>query len=221
LDLLPQGRLIILDRQHVVAAALDDPAGDLPLAPDRIKGDHRTLEVHQIQQPGDGGDLVALVLYRHLGEGHAILALADQRADQVDRTAGVPSVQKTPANALAVNGHQPAPRRLHQRRHPGHEASLEGLGVQQREDAVEGVVRGNPVGQLQERRKPLGLGTPEQFHLTPALGPADHRHYRDHDHVRKHVNLIATTRVGQVLEKAHESPGRSDVHVKAPRVKKD
>ena len=63
---------------------------------------------------------------------------------------------------------------LHQRRHPGGEALLEGERVEQAEDAAEGIVRGDAAGQGEEGLEPVDLGVGVVGDLHPGIGAAEH-----------------------------------------------
>jgi hypothetical protein len=54
--------------------------------------------------------------------------------------------------------------------YPLPETGLERLRLDPVEDAFEGVVRGNTIGQLQEAPQPVAPFTPEGFNLLPVLG---------------------------------------------------
>jgi hypothetical protein len=66
LDLGGERLLVAFERKHVVAALRDDLLGDLGLTAHRVDGDDAALEREQLQQGGDGGDLVGLRLGGHL-----------------------------------------------------------------------------------------------------------------------------------------------------------
>src|SRR4051812_34206274 len=79
---------------------------------------------------------------------------------------------------------------------PGAEAGLEGVRVDQHEDAPEGVVRGNAVGQAQERLQPRQLAAAVQRDVVPALGARDHRaHGDDQDIDQAMLDLACTARI--------------------------
>jgi hypothetical protein len=126
-------------------------------------------------------------------------------------------VLEAAADRLAVDRHQPSGRQFHHGRHPVQEATLEAVGIEQGEDAVERVVRGDAAGQVQERGEPLGLAPAPERDLRPAVGPADHRQHGDHDQVVQLMrDEVPGAGVGHVTEKAQETSGRSGVHAKAP-----
>ncbi len=53
-----QGRVVLLEGQHVVAAPRPDAAGDGSLAAHRVDRDDRAVEVEDLQQRRDRDDLV-------------------------------------------------------------------------------------------------------------------------------------------------------------------
>src|SRR4051794_37235673 len=71
--------------------------------------------------------------------------------------------------ALAVDRHDLPVEGLGKGLSPGAEAGLEGIRVDQPEDPPEGVVRGNAVGQPQERSQPAHLVATVEGDVIPAL----------------------------------------------------
>ena len=111
LDRLPELRLVVLDGDHEVAAALDDVACDLLLAAHGVDRDQRVGQLDLLQEQGDRRDLVGLLLGGDLAQGDPFLA--GPGADDVQRAEAVRRVVGPPAG-LAVDGDQPvraAPRR--------------------------------------------------------------------------------------------------------------
>src|SRR5689334_5350084 len=93
-------------------------------------------------------------------------------------------VERAP-DRLAVDGY-------HFAREPG----LEGVGVDQREHAPEGVVRGDAVRKLQEGAEPSQLAATVERDVLPALGTGDHRAYGNHQDVAQAMlNLAVATRI--------------------------
>ena len=109
LDLAVERRLVVLERQDVVAAAGHDLPGDLALAAHRVRRHRRACQVEQRQQVRDGRDLVGLVGHRALGEDHTVVAVVgdDERADQVGHAALVPGMFERAPDRLAVDRDQP------------------------------------------------------------------------------------------------------------------
>ena len=69
-----QAGLIILDREQVVAAAVEDGLGDLGLRSRGVDGDERAGECEAFEQKRDGGDLVRLGLAGLLPQHEALAA---------------------------------------------------------------------------------------------------------------------------------------------------
>src|SRR5215210_1855842 len=100
------------------------------------------------------------------------------------------------AQGLAVNGHDLPVEGLGKGLSPGAEAGLEGVRVDQHEDAPEGVVRGNAVSQAQERPQPAQLVTAIERDVVTALGTGDHSAHRDHQDIdQPMINLAGTPRI--------------------------
>ena len=53
--------LILLHRQHVIGPAVHDLLGNLPLATHGVNGHDAALQIQQVQQLGNGGDLIGLL----------------------------------------------------------------------------------------------------------------------------------------------------------------
>jgi hypothetical protein len=71
-DILAQGALIALEGQHIVGLGVDDLAGDVALAADGVDGHDGAFDGQQVEQPGDGDDLVGLVGDLDLAEHEAL-----------------------------------------------------------------------------------------------------------------------------------------------------
>src|SRR6516164_8858559 len=65
-DILVEMRLVLLDRQQVLALPVDDGGGDLLLTSHGVDGHYSPLEVQELEQLGDGRDLVGLGVGGHL-----------------------------------------------------------------------------------------------------------------------------------------------------------
>src|SRR3954470_23880502 len=148
--------LIGLEDQQIIRVPVQDPASDRLLAAHGIQSDDAVLQGERLEQRWDRGDLVRLAIDLTLAEHQALLA--GPGADQVQRPLR-PAAVKGAAQGLAVNGHDLPVEDLGKGLSPGAEAGLEGVRVDQHEDAPEGVVRGNAVSQAQERPQPAQLVT--------------------------------------------------------------
>src|SRR5262245_5614743 len=204
---LVQRLLVLLDGQQVLPALPLDQPGDLLLAAHGVAGHDRPLQVEQLQQPGDGRDLVGLLVTGDLAQGDAGLAGPD--ADGVQAAQPLAAIGAA-ALGLAVDLQelgpaQPGPDGVD----PAGEAVLEGHRAQRGEDPVEGVVAGDAVGQLQEAGQPVLLGVAESLDVIPALRPADDGAQGDDDDVGQLVPPgAADARVGQVGEVRRDGQGR-------------
>jgi hypothetical protein len=162
---------------------------------ERVQAHQATGEVQSVQQLGDDGQLAPFGLGRSLGEHEPVLGGVG--ADQVQGRAAVPAVERAP-HGLTVDGYLPQRTLVgsEDRPDPAEEAALERLGVDQREDTAEGVVRGDAVRQLKEALEPVALAAAVQRDVLEALRLADHGTDRDHEDVEQSVlNLPLATRV--------------------------
>lgn len=116
-----------LARDDVVGLLLADLLDDLALASHRVDRDAGAAYVQQSEQLRDGDDLVALVGRLDLPQHHArrTAPRRDQMSHRFDAVARA-------AQALAIDVDRMASQRRAQTFHPGDEASLEPLGIDQR-----------------------------------------------------------------------------------------
>lgn len=101
LDLRLEARLIVLDRQEIVAAGIDDRRGDGGIAGDGVDGDERAREREPFQQRRDRLGLARLVGHRLLAENQALAAGPGR--DQVQRLAVAAAIMAA-TRGLAVDG---------------------------------------------------------------------------------------------------------------------
>jgi hypothetical protein len=135
---------------------------------------------------GDGGDLVGLRVDLDLSQDQAVCRCPGR--DHVDRGLAACLVARA-AQALPVERDHPSRKRRRDGFGPAQEAGLELLGVEGLEDAVEGVVGGDAVGQVEERLEPVDLGLPELLDIVPGLGAADDRAEGDRDDREQRMQL--------------------------------
>jgi hypothetical protein len=134
--------MVGLQGQQVVAPGLQDPAGDGRLAAHGVQRHDAVPQGEPVQQLGNGRDLVGLVIRAALSQHEALLA--GPGAHHVQRRPVPAAVERVPER-LAVDGDHLALEAADQRADPGGEPGLEGVGVDQHEDAPEGVMRGDAV----------------------------------------------------------------------------
>lgn len=180
--------LIALERQHVVAALLDDLPGDLALGPHRIDRDGRAAQLQDLQHLRDGRDLVGMVRDRLLSQ-HEAVSLGP-RTDHVQRRLAV-GVVVGAAQGFAVDRDQGALALADGGGHPLAEAGLEGERVQSSNDPPERVIGGNPMRQGQMPAQPRSFGMAEGLKLAPAFGPSDRASDGDEEDLGERVKLRA------------------------------
>jgi hypothetical protein len=217
--------VVVLERQDVVGALLDDLAGDGGLAPHRVNSDGRPLQGEQPEQGRDRGDLVRLLCGRDLAEHQP--GLGCPGADQVERPLASPTIVRPPQR-LPVDGHdllaQAARLCAHGRlpddgTDPVQEAAPQLVRVEQAEHPPERVVRGDPVRQRQECPQPGLLRLAVRRHRHPVVGPTDHRAQCDRQdveqpmltpplgaRVRDRREVLTDARPGQRLHPTTSSP---------------
>src|SRR3954468_10334213 len=174
--------LIALEGQQIVTATVGNLPGNLGSAGECIQADQATAQVQAVEQIGQYGKLALLLLGRPLRQHQPVLDR--ERADQVQRRAAVPAVERAPYR-LAVDRDLPRCGRVRpeHRAYPAEEAALEALRVDQHQPPAEGVGRGNAARQLEEALQPVPLAAAVQRDVLEALGLAEHGADRDHQHV--------------------------------------
>ena len=128
------------------------------------------MQVQQLQQLGNGGDLVGFRVSFDLSQGQALLG--SPGADHVNGSF-LPRPVIGASRGLAVNGHHLAGEQFRNGLGPGHEGILQLHWVEAGKDSAEGVVGWNAVGQFQKGLKPGQLAFAEQFDMDPGIGSAD------------------------------------------------
>src|SRR5262249_53038700 len=150
-------------------------------------------QLEQPQQFGDGGDLVAFGGDRHLGQTQAVRGCPG--ADQM-QAGGLGA--RGAAHRLAVNGNVAEGQGATGGGGPRGESLLKGPRVQGGEDAVEGVVAGDTVGQLQtQATQPSLLGDAKGSNTVPGVGPRQQRRQGADQNVAQQV-VIAEGRMARV-----------------------
>jgi len=169
-----------------------------------VAADEQAVERQRPEQRPGGQGLVLAVGDRPLGDRHA--GAGPEGGDDVQGRAARGAVEGA-AQRLAVDGEDPVARRP-EVVEEGLEAAREGGGVEQAEDAAEGVVARQAVLQAQEfpqERLPI-LRELREVHA--ALRPADRRHQRDRQDIEQLVALrIPPPRVGDLSKRVDQSHG--------------
>jgi hypothetical protein len=156
LDILAQGSPIALQRENATGFFLDDFFGDVALTTHRVDRHDRALDRHHVEQRRDGDDLVRLLVDLHLAQRDA--SPRREGGDDVDRLIRTLLLIRAPRR-LGID-RDDLGWRVCQRRDPGHEAKLEGTGIERGEDIAEMIMGGRTVH--------IGPKPPQQFDLALA-----------------------------------------------------
>jgi len=158
-----QTGLVVLDREQVVTATIEDGLGNPGLRPHGIDGDERAGERQAFQKERNGCDLIGLGLTCLLPEYEALAA--GPCRDQMQRPTVLAAVVSAP-RGLAVDGDDlgrgGGRSGLAQVFDPGGEALSEQHAVDGVDDIVEGVMTGNACLEGQQAAEEL------MMHLAPA-----------------------------------------------------
>ena len=166
LNVVQQVFLIVLHRQHVIAAAVDDLLGDGFLATHRVNGHQGAMQVQQFQQLGNGGDFVGLAIHRQLAQEQVVLA--GPGADDMQRPQSLVGAAERrsvlPSMAICLT-----PRR---RRGPAssRESGVKVRGLSRSKTRSKVSWQGMPLGKLQEALQPVAALLAEGDDLLPVLG---------------------------------------------------
>jgi hypothetical protein len=154
--------VIGLEQQQVIGTPVEDLAGDCLLAAHGIQRHDAVLQGQRLEQRRDPGDLVRLAIDLALAERQPLLAGADQVQRPLRPAEGA-------AQGLAIDRHDLTVDGFGKGLSPGGKTGLEGVRIDQHEDAPEGVVRGNAVGQGQKGSQPTQLVATVERDVVPAL----------------------------------------------------
>lgn len=102
LDQVVQGGLVVLGRQHVVAAPGHDLLRNRRLLPHRVDRDHGPLQREHVEQGRNRGDLVGPVVGGDLAKDYVVGGRLG--ADEVHRRPAMAPVVRA-AQRLAINRH--------------------------------------------------------------------------------------------------------------------
>ncbi len=177
-----QRALIALERQHVVRLLLHELLGDHALTAHRVNRDNAARQCQQAEQGGQRGNLVRLCLDGDLAQEQPIGRRP--RPDEMQRSVPGTMIMRAPharpiqCNHLTGGLHRTGG-------NPGQEAALKPGRVEGGEHPPEGIVRGDAIGQGQERLQPGALRLAECLNLHPPVRPANHPAERDRDDVQQ------------------------------------
>ena len=167
----------------------------------RVAADDEAVERQRLEQRPGGQRLVLAVGHRPLRDRHA--GAGAEGGDHVQRRAARGAVERAPQR-LAVDGEHPVARRP-EIVEEGLEAPREGGGVEQAEDAAEGVMARQAIPEAQEfpQQRLAVLG--ELGEVDAALRAADRGDQRDRQNVEQFMPLrIPPPRVGDSSERVDQ-----------------
>lgn len=198
LDGLVEAGLVGLHDQDVVGPLPHDLLGDLSLAAHGVQGDDAALQIQDLQQFWDGGDLVALAIHGPLAQHQPV-----GRGEGAHQVQGGLSLGHGGAKRLALQGDNVARDFLPDLPNPGQEALPKGLGVEQLEHPVDGVGIRYAVRQLQKGPQPVILELGEPVDVLPTFRAAQGGQDGDQDNVEQVVALAPgaarVRKVGQMV----------------------
>ena len=136
-------------RQHIIAALIHDLSGDRALAIERVRRDNRAFQRQQLQKFRNGGDLIGFAIDGELAQHKPLIGRPC--ADEMERRFLGGTVEGA-SQRLAVYGDN-ALDRLGEFPDEDKEAGVELDGIEQAEDAAEGVWLGMPCRKERNSRK--------------------------------------------------------------------
>src|SRR3954452_8198803 len=177
-----QRRLVALDREQVIAAALDDEATEVGLGEDRIAADDRTLDGKRLEQGQSRRDLVGL--RRHPPLPDDTLQPFAERGQQMHSGHIADSAAPQP---LAVNRHMSGCARA---LHPSPEEPFQRAHIQRPEKLAPHRRRRHATAQNSKFRQGLPAQLAAPAHDPQLIRPpGQHRRQRDHQKTRKRIAL--------------------------------
>lgn len=166
-----EGVVIFLQRSDIIGSLLGDHLGALLLTPHRITGACGTSAVQHVQQGGNGGHVIGLVIHFALPE-HETIAVGPG-AHHVDGRLRRRPIKGMP-QCFTVNRHDIATGEIAQRRRPRQKALRQFVRGQARQDPPKRLMPGNAMGSVQDLSAPSGLGLAVLLNIFPAIRPTQH-----------------------------------------------
>src|SRR3954454_3288636 len=177
-----QRRLVALDREEVIAAALDDEATEVGLGEDRIAADDRTLDGKRLEQGQSRRDLVGLRRHPQLPDD--TLQPFAERGQQMHSG---PIADSAAPQPLAVNRHMSGCARA---LHPSPEEPFQRAHIQRPEKLAPHRRRRHATAQNSKFRQGLPAQLAAPAHAPQLIRPpGQHRRQRNHQKTRKRIAL--------------------------------
>src|SRR5262249_4397906 len=213
-DGILQVLLIAFDGEHVVGSLLTHLLSNRFLATHGVDRHGGPTHIQQLQQHGNGRDLVGMVRGRHLPKHHSALSCPGTYQVQglFSRCAFT-----GPPQRLAVDRYRLAFQRTQHRLHklPQHPSQL--LRVQQGKHPTKRVVRRNPALQLKELLEPLLFGQAEQLNIYPTFASRYETAQGYDQNIREFVPFAPiNSRIGYVFQTSQGVLGNDQRHDSPP-----
>ena len=170
-NIIAQRPLIALERENVISFLIDDLLRDVALTPHRINGDHRSFNLHHVEQRGDRHNLVRLLTNLHLRE-HEPLPRRESR-DHMDGLFGALLLIGS-TRCFSINGDHFGGR-IGQCCDPGHKTKLESHSVQRGEYIAQVIMRGRAFLERPEAPQQSELLFAEPGNIAKRLRPGQNR----------------------------------------------
>ena len=201
LDLAQHRRAVGLEREEIVAAAVEDHLRGALMGVHGVAGDEQAVERQGLEQRSGGEGLVLALGHRLLGDGDP--RAGAEGGDDVQRRAARRPVEGA-AQGLAVDGEHAVAGGA-EVVEEGLEDTTEGSRIEQPEHPGEGIMARQAILQAeefpQERLAVLG----ELGEVDAALGAADRGDQRDRQNVQQLVPLrVAPPRVGDLSKRVDQ-----------------
>ena len=172
LNLLLQRPVVAFQGEYVIASLVDDLLRNLFLAAHSVHGHNTTRQLQQLQQLGNGRNLIGLVIHFDLSQ-HQVIG-AGPGTHHVNGGSARGAV-KGVAQGLAVDGNDLSLGEIPDSLNPVDEAVLELPRVQASKDTGKGIMGRDPIGQVQKASQPRLFLLAVGLDLGPAIGATNHR----------------------------------------------
>ena len=194
LGIAQQARLVVLHRQDVISAALDDGIGHPAMTMQRIRGDDAALQLKKLDELQSAGRFV-VSRCQHIGKRHAghCAPRRHHHWRHVTLAALVGSSQR-----LAIESDHALDfgrRRKRLGKAPKH--LFEAVRIEDAKDTAEGIVARYPVLQRQNRAQQRFFRPPKQRDVATGRGTAQRGQQRDEKHLGQIVLRLVLPRIDQ------------------------
>lgn len=170
-DIRKQGWLILFAGQHIVAVTRHNRFRDGGLAAHRVNRHRLAVEVQQVEQLWDNGDLVRFRIGLKLPQHQALRC--GPRADQMQWRQSNGRIMR-PAQGLAINGDDIIGEVLAKRVDPSAKTRLEGHRIKAGKHPGKRIMRGDAIGQVSKGAQPGLFVRAKIGNINPGVRIGDH-----------------------------------------------